>query len=389
MIKLATVVGTRPQFIKAAALSRAIKADFGHLIQEKILHTGQHYDFDMSEIFFQELGLDLPEYHLNIGSGPQGSQTAAMIEGIEQILTHDRPDYVLVYGDTNSTLAASLAAAKMGIPLIHVEAGMRSHKKTMPEEINRIVSDHCSTLLFTPTKTGLSNLRHEGIMPENKPPFYANNPGVFHCGDLMYDNALYFAESAAVKRAGILSEISLKENAFILATIHRQQTTDDPERLASILSALLTFSHISGYRLVFPVHPRTRKMMEQHPDKELTQSVFSGELLLVIPPVSYFEMLVLEKNCRMVITDSGGVQREAYFFGKPSIITRNETEWKEIIDHKCGILIGTDKDSLTEAYKFFEAHYPIEFPPVFGDGQAGKFICREIVRHRETCRAAF
>jgi len=375
MIKIVTVIGARPQIIKAAALSRAIKNHFSKEIKEVIIHTGQHYDENMSEVFFREMGVPVPDYNLNVGSGLHGKQTAAMMKGIEAVLIKEKPDCLVVYGDTNSTLAGALAASRMNIPVVHIEAGLRSFNKAMPEETNRIVCDHCSTLLFTPTKTGYNNLLKENLNPANKKPFTAVHPGIYHCGDVMYDNTLYFSEMAE-KKTDIIAKMQLQGKDFILLTIHRNTNTDDPERLNSILNAVNKISEENKVDIVFPVHPRTDKMMGQIKDRLKTNKLFH-----LIPPASFLEMLMLEKNCSMVFTDSGGVQKEAFFLKKTCVVLRAETEWTELVD--CGNSILTDADAkrIEEAYAHFKTKKDFTYPDIFGDGKAAEFICKIILEN--------
>jgi len=380
MIKILTIIGARPQIIKAAALSRAIKNHFADKIHEVIVHTGQHYDDNMSKVFFDEMNVPNPDYNLGVGSGSHGKQTALMIEKTEEVILHERPDFVVLFGDTNSTLAGSVAAAKLHFPIIHIEAGLRSFNKSMPEEINRIVCDHTSTLLFTPTKTGLNNLVREGFNPSSKPPYSQDNPGIFHCGDIMLDNSLYFADFAESK-SKILENNRLEKGQFILATIHRDNNTDIPERLNSIFQAIHEISVGENIDFILPLHPRTTKILRQNLTDKVFRTITDNPKIKIISPVSFFDTLVLEKNCRMVMTDSGGVQKEAYFFKKPAIILRAETEWVEIVEYGAGICTDAGIENIIKAYRYFTWHEPV-FPPVFGDGRAAEFICRQILlRH--------
>ena len=268
MIKIVTVIGARPQIIKAAALSRAIKNNFSNKITEVIIHTGQHYDENMSQVFIDELGIPQPNYNLNVGSGSHGKQTAEMIVGIEKILQKEKPNYLVLYGDTNSTLSGAIAASKLHIPIVHIEAGLRSFNKTMPEEINRIMCDHSSTLLFSPTATGFKNLLNEGFQPNNKPPYTSDHQGIFHCGDVMYDNSLFF-KTISEARSTIIIDNNLKKGNFILSTIHRDNNTDNPERLVSIFSSLLDIATNDNITIVIPLHPRTSKLLETNLNPEL------------------------------------------------------------------------------------------------------------------------
>ena len=380
-IRLLTIIGARPQFIKAAALSRAIKEHNQSVrntcscIEERILHTGQHYDANMSEIFFEELGIPKPYYRLQAGSGHHGEQTAKMIEGIEKVLLSDHFDGVLVYGDTNSTLAGALAASKLNIPVFHVEAGLRSYNMSMPEEINRILCDQVSSLLFAPTQVAIDNLAKEGLLASPAQFLKNKERKVILSGDVMYDNSLYFATLAEQKSA-ILSELSLQKGDFILATIHRANNTDNAERLSAIFEALL---HISEFKtVVLPLHPRTRKQMEVLLSKNVLNKVTNATGLKIIPPASFLDMILLEKQASMVITDSGGVQKEAFFFEKPCLILRSETEWVEILQAKAGMLVDADVQAIVDAYHLFE-HKIVHFPPLFGDGMAASKIVRALI----------
>lgn len=378
MIKILTVVGARPQIIKASAVSRAIRQFFNLNIREVIVHTGQHYDDNMSEVFFRELQVPSANYNLGVGSGSHGTQTARMIEGLEKIFLTEQPAFVILYGDTNSTLAGAVAASKIHIPIAHVEAGLRSFNKTMPEEINRILCDHVSTLLFTPTETGVKNLLAEGFNGQSTPPYHQDNPHIFHCGDVMYDNSLFFSAMAG-KNTTILNDFDLEKGNYVLATIHRDNNTDDPARLNQIFETLLEIT--SSYRipLVLPLHPRTSGLLEKNLRPGTLDDILHSPLIQLIPPATFFEMIELEKNCLMIMTDSGGVQKEAYFFGKPCLILRSETEWKEIVEAGAAIVTDVSTSLILEAFDHFLDQPPQHFPPVFGDGMAGKFICKEIM----------
>lgn len=377
-MKIVTVIGARPQIIKAAALSRAIKNSFSERINEIIIHTGQHYDANMSEVFFDELGIPQPKYNLSIGSALHGVQTARMIEGIEKILMDEKPDYLVLYGDTNSTLAGTIAASKIHIPIVHIEAGLRSFNKKMPEEINRIMCDHASSLLFSPTLTGYNNLRREGFYDDHEIPFTADEPGIFHCGDVMFDNSLYFKD-IALEQSKVLSENDLESGNFILGTIHRNNNTDEPERLNSIFSSILRISETFDIDVVLPLHPRTSKLLKTNLDTSLYEKVNSNKRLKLIPPVSFLDMIALESNCNLVMTDSGGVQKEAYFFDKPCIILRSETEWKEIVEEGVAIVVDADENKIFAAYEYFSDYDGMSFPSIFGDGKAAEFICETML----------
>ena len=375
-MKLVTIIGARPQIIKAAALSRAIKNHFSGKIQEVIVHTGQHYDDNMSQVFFDELGIPHPDYNLHVGSASHGVQTARMTEGIEALLMKEQPDFIVLYGDTNSTLAGAVAAAKIHVPIVHIEAGLRSFNKSMPEEINRIVCDHCSTLLFTPTHAGLENLKREGFPMDNDGPYTIDNPKVYHCGDIMYDNSLHFAEIAEEK-TDIIQRLALADKPFILATIHRDSNTDHPERLNAIFDALIQLS--KTIQVVLPLHPRTAKLLKTNLDSEKQTLIFNSPSICLIPPVSFLEMIALERHARLVMTDSGGVQKEAYFFKKPGIILRPETEWVEIVQTGNAILADADKERIMEAWAHFQSNPPTVFPEIFGDGHAAEFMLEKII----------
>ena len=384
-MKLVTIIGARPQIIKAAALSRAIKNHFSDRIQEVIVHTGQHYDDNMSQVFFDELQIPRPDYNLHVGSASHGVQTARMTEGIEALLIKEHPDFIVLYGDTNSTLAGAVAAAKIHVPIVHIEAGLRSFNKAMPEEINRIVCDHCSTLLFTPTLAGLENLKREGFPVEedgvstgsttSKPSI--DNPKVYHCGDIMYDNSLHFA-NIAEEKTDIIQRLELKDKPFILATIHRDTNTDHPERLSAIFRSILRLS--KDCQVVLPLHPRTAKLLKTNLDEDLQKQVFSCPDIKLFPPVSFLEMIALERHAQLVMTDSGGVQKEAYFFKKPCIILRHETEWVEIVQTGNAILADADETRIMEAWQHFKDNPPTVFPEIFGDGHAAEFMLEKILQ---------
>lgn len=374
MLKILTIIGARPQIIKSAALSRAIRNGFSSRIAEKILHTGQHYDSNMSQIFFDELGIPQPDYNLHVGFGSHGEQTAKMITGIEKVLQSERFDALVVFGDTNSTLAGTVAACKLYVPVVHIEAGLRSFNMTMPEEQNRIVCDHLSSLLFAPTETAMENLRHEGFMDSKA--VFANGMGrqVYNSGDIMYDNSLYFAKIAAEKTT-VLKDNVLESGNFVLATIHRDNNTDDPHRLTAIFKALLQISE--DCTVVLPLHPRTAKLLESNLEKEVHAQLQHSNVR-IIPPVSFLEMTALEQNARIVLTDSGGVQKEAYFFGKPCVIMRQETEWKEIVEQGAGIITDADSDKIIKVYNLLK-NKKLNLKPVFGDGNASAMIAENMV----------
>lgn len=380
MIKILTIIGARPQIIKSAALSRAIRNKFNSQIKEVIVHTGQHYDANMSQVFFDELQISLPDYNLNVGSESHGKQTAAMLTGIEDILLIEKPHAIVLYGDTNSTLSGCIAASKIHIPIIHIEAGLRSFNKSMPEEINRIVCDHLSTFLFSPTHLGLNNLILEGFKLDSKAPYCADNPKIYHCGDIMYDNSMYFSDMAD-NQSKIIQKLKLKKNKFILVTIHRNNNTDEPERLNSLFQALNDISLIYKIDIAMPLHPRTDKLLKSNLTKTLLQAIKSNENFKITKPVSYLEMIALEKNCQLVMTDSGGIQKEAYYFEKPCVILRKETEWKELIDCGAAIIADANIDKIKSAYKSLIFKSNLKYPKLYGNGKAAEFICAEIIKH--------
>jgi len=311
-MKIVTVIGARPQFIKAASVSAELNRAIG--ANEILIHTGQHFDKNMSQVFFDELEIPVPTYNLGISGGLHGTQTGRMLEGIESVLVEEKPDIVLVYGDTNSTLAGALAAAKLHIPLAHVEAGLRSFNKRMPEEINRLMTDHLSDLLFVPTKSGLVNLVREGV-DESK---------ILMVGDVMYDVALFFSEKATLS-SNILQDLKVEAKSYVLSTIHRAENTENIELLCSILSGLAKVAE--DMPVILPLHPRTRNIIYSNSGL----SAFANELR-IIEPVGYLDMIMLENNASLIATDSGGVQKEAFFCKVPCITLRNETEWIELVD---------------------------------------------------------
>ena len=345
-----TVVGARPQFIKAAPVSRALQAAG---INEFLVHTGQHYDANMSQIFFDELGIPRPDVNLGVGSGPHGRQTGEMLIRLEEVMMAERPDMVLVYGDTNSTIAAALAAVKLHIPVAHVEAGLRAFNREMPEEHNRVLTDHCADLLFCPTQTAVDNLHQENI-----------TSGVFLTGDVMYDAALMFGEQARAQ-SHILVRLQLQPQSYLLATIHRPHNTDFPERLIGILDA---FGQLDE-PVILPIHPRTRKKIAE---LGLNMTDLAARGVRIIDPVGYLDMLMLEQNARLILTDSGGIQKEAYFFQVPCITLRNDTEWWETLDAGWNVLVGWDPEKILHYARTLIPTGPQ--PPIFGDGRAAEKI---------------
>lgn len=375
-MKIVTIIGARPQIIKAAALSRAIREHYVDQVQEIIVHTGQHYDDNMSQVFFDELQIPRPDYNLHVGSATHGVQTAKMIEGIEDILFKELPDFIVLYGDTNSTLAGAVAAAKIHTPIVHIEAGLRSFNKSMPEEINRIVCDHCSTLLFSPTKAGFDNLKREGFPIDNEGPYNIDNPKVYHCGDIMYDNSLYFS-AIAEQKTDVINRLGLRDKPYVLATIHRDSNTDQPKRLGAIFDAIVKIAE--EHPVVLPLHPRTSKLIKTNLSEQFQQTIFDSDNIKLIPPVSFLEMIQLERHASLIMTDSGGVQKESYFFRKPCVILRPETEWVEIVKTGAATLADADKDIILEASQEYLRQSPANYPEIFGDGHAAEFMLEKML----------
>jgi len=355
-LKLITVIGARPQFVKAAAVSRAFRAFPS--IEEKIVHTGQHFDVNMSDIFFEEMDIPRPHFNLEINSLSHGAMTGRMLERIEEVLLAERPDALLVYGDTNSTLAGALAARKLHIPVMHVEAGLRSHNNAMPEETNRILTDRISDVLFCPTETAVANLRREG--------FEHFGCSILQVGDVMEDAALYYAPKAT-ERSNILKSLHLEGRDFVLCTLHRAENTDDPARFSAIVEALNETAR--QMPVVLPLHPRTQKLLEKN-----------GLRLdaITVPPVGYFDMLSLLKNARVVMTDSGGLQKEAYFFGKFCLTLRDDTEWMELVDGGFNFLVGADKNLILNTLEVVLSEKFPDKKDFFGGGKAAERIAEVV-----------
>jgi len=395
-MKVIDMVGARPQFIKLAPILKAVERhNQNHPdrpIQEILVHTGQHYDYKMSQVFFDELGLKAPDYHLGVGSGTHGYQTGEMLKRIEEVLLKENPDIVMVYGDTNSTLAGALAAAKLHIPVAHVEAGLRSFNKKMPEEINRVLTDHISTFLFCPTKTAVENLRREGFTnvlnsghlpflssaPPSLTPYPWSYPWVINTGDVMYDAVLLYGKLSE-ERSRILKKVGLEPRAYALATIHRAENTDDPERLKAIFQGLVAIAQ-EGFAVIVPLHPRTRHALSSlsptpYPPP-LTPSP-STPNIKNNDPVSYLDMLVLEKNARVILTDSGGVQKEAFFFHVPCVTLREETEWVETAEAGSNTLVSCDPERIFWAA--IEAKTGTESAWPYGDGRAAERVLMAVL----------
>jgi len=383
-MKFVDIVGARPQFIKLAPILRAVERhNRDHpdsRVHEVLVHTGQHYDYEMSQVFFDDFGLKSPDYHLGVGSGTHAYQTAEVLKRIEEVLVKEKPDLVMVYGDTNSTLSGALATAKLHIPVAHVEAGLRSFNRRMPEEINRVLTDHVSSFLFCPTETAVFNLRREGfshILDDGKlsahPPAkysfdsdYNNASLVINTGDVMYDSVLQYSELAR-RRSSILQDLGLHSRGYALATVHRAENTDDPKHLIDIFRGLLKVA-ASGLLVIVPLHPRTKKALSSlSPALEDLDSS-----LRIIDPVSYLDMILLEKNARVILTDSGGVQKEAFFFKVPCVTLRAETEWVETVETGWNVLVGCDPEGIARAALCSDAGDEGIWP--YGDGRVAERI---------------
>jgi UDP-GlcNAc3NAcA epimerase len=349
-MKIVTVLGARPQFIKAATLSRSFARH--NDVREVIIHTGQHYDEKMSDIFFEEMQIPKPDHFLHVSSKLHGEMTGRMLTGVEQIIITERPDCVLVYGDTNSTLAGALAAAKLHVPIAHVEAGLRSFNRKMPEEVNRVLTDHMSSLLFAPTRTAVDNLQKEGVAQDT----------VHFVGDVMYD-AVQFYKPIAERQSTIIRDLGVEGKPFILVTIHRAENTNDPARLNAIFAALHELS--SHHTVILPLHPRTKSLL--HTD-------YAGSNFRIIDPVGYFDMMCLQSACRLIVTDSGGVQKEAYFHGKYCITVREETEWVELVDKGYNFLARPLSVVSPLVGKLWNQGFPQRGEALYGDGSAADKI---------------
>jgi UDP-GlcNAc3NAcA epimerase len=384
-MKVVTIVGARPQFIKAAAVSRAIaeynknRTHISPLVDEVIIHTGQHYDENMSDIFFDELQIPLPNYQLETREFTHGAMIGRMIERIEKVLICERPDVVLVYGDTNTTLAGAVTSAKLNIPVAHVEAGLRSFNRKMPEEINRVLTDHVSTILFCPTETAVSNLKREGfaniispsIIEREKYYLNSNSPIILKVGDVMYDSLLFYSDEAE-KRSNVLSKFGLKKKNYALATIHRAENTDNLVRLRDIIESLVTIS--KDLKVIWPVHPRNEQTLNQ------LAINFNHDHFIKIKPQGYLDFLQLERNSRIVLTDSGGVQKEAYLLGVPCITLREETEWIETVQNGMNILVGANRESIEKAYLSLNGMNTHSDTRHFGNGSSSKDIVNILAR---------
>lgn len=363
MKKIITIIGARPQFIKAAVLSRLIRSDrWKEEFTEILIHTGQHYDTNMSDIFFKQMDIPIPDINLNIGSGNHGRMTGEMLIKIEEILITEKPDIVLVYGDTNSTLSGALAASKLNIAVAHVEAGLRSFWKKMPEEQNRILTDHLSEYLFCPTQTAINNLKNENI-----------SNGIYNVGDIMLDASIHYSKILDTKDSTEVEQLlnncgfpkTLKNNDFFLLTVHRAENTDDPTKLKEIFKGLANI----GIEGVFPIHPRTKKIIATH-------NIPIPSNIHLIEPVGYLEMLLIQRMCQFIVTDSGGMQKEAYFMKRPCITLRNQTEWVETVHSGWNTLVGTNTDKIKSAIN--SINHPTLYPNLYGDGNAAELILHNL-----------
>ena len=350
--KVVTIVGARPQFIKAAAVSRVIRNDYASRLDEVLVHTGQHYDNNMSQIFFDELDIPKPKYNLEISGGSHGAMTGKMLEGVEQVLLEERPDWVLVYGDTNSTLAGALAAVKLHVPVAHVEAGLRSFNMRMPEEINRILTDRIASRLFCPTDVAVAHLASEGLVK-----------GVSNVGDVMYDVALYYRQRCDNTDV-VLKHFGVSRGSYVLATCHRAENTDDPLRLRSICLGLADVAR--EMPVILPMHPRTRRLVAEAGMAPLLERV------TLVDPLSFMEMIALEQAARVIVTDSGGVQKEAFFYGVPCVTMRDETEWVETLDLGWNTLVGASQTAISDVV--LSAQPPGTQASPYGDGHASEKI---------------
>ena len=351
-MKCLSVVGARPQFIKAAVISRRIRSKKN--MKEILVHTGQHYDTNMSKVFFDDMGIPEPDYNLNVGSGSHGVQTGLMLIRLEECVMNEKPDVILVYGDTNSTLAGALVGAKLHITVAHVEAGLRSFDMRMPEEVNRVLTDRISSLLFCPSRVAVDNLRKEAI-----------TNGVHNVGDVMYDAILYYRDMA-VKKSNILKELSLNDEEYILATVHRDFNTDDPRNLKNIIDAFVECKE----KIVFPAHPRTVKTLKEF---KLYDKVLTAGNVKLIKPVGYLDFIRLEIGAKKIVTDSGGIQKEAYFLHTPCITLRESTEWVELVEKGWNVLVGMDEEKILSAINLFSVNSSYD-DNMYGDGSAGKKI---------------
>lgn len=376
MLRILTIIGTRPQSIKTAGVSQVLKEEHSDLLEERILYTGQHYDRNLFQVFFHELGIPEPFMNLKVGSAKQGDQTAVMLQGIESAIEAEDPDLVLLYGDTNSTMAGALAASKLQVPIAHVEAGLRSFRKEMSEELNRVLTDHVSTLLFAPTGVAKQNLEREAFPSEPPGQPSIDRPAVHRSGDIMYDNALRFGPIAE-RNSDVIERLGISSGA-VLATFHRAENSNDPERLKGILNGLRVLLERSGKIAVIPLHPGTRRAIEERVESENWEQFLNDPAIMVVDPLPYLDMVRLQRNASLIVTDSGGLQKEAFFHGKPCLVLRDETEWQELVDLGNSVLVGADPERIGKGVELFDGEASTVVPDLFGDGRAGSHICRTI-----------
>lgn len=376
MLKIATIVGARPQFIKAASVSNTIRERFADRIQEVIVHSGQHYDYNMSEVFFTQLNVPKPDYFLNVGSNSHSIQTAEMLIAIEAVLLEIKPHMVLVYGDTNTTLAGALTASKLNIPVVHIEAGLRSYNKREPEEQNRILTDHLSTYLFSPTEQAIQNLKNENFITESTDIPSINNPQVLNVGDVMYDLFLNFRS----KLKEHPKKVYFQKEPFILVTIHRAGNVQNKKNLEGILNSIVRLAN-DGHNILIPLHPGTLKMINEKVENDLRALLLKHSKIIVCDPLSYLDLIQTLEMASLVMTDSGGLQKEAYFSRKPCIVLRNETEWTELIENKFAVIGGNEEYKILDA---FEKSKSISIPNtsnLYGNGDACEKICNTLLKH--------
>lgn len=375
MLRIFTVVGARPQFIKASAISRCIKNNFSDRITETIVHTGQHYDYNMSKVFFEEMEIPAPQFELGIGGLTHAEMTGKMIVELEKVFVSEKPDAVLVYGDTNSTLAAAITAAKLNIPVAHVEAGLRSYKKSMPEEVNRRLTDHVSTFLFCPTDKSVENLVAEGIdgIFKNRPT--PDKPLMLNVGDVMLDNIMHYKEKYSGNNR---LDFGLEPNNYFFCTIHRDFNTDNVQRLNDILAALISLADVYKYKILMPLHPRTSERLKQPEFQYMFGKLAKNPNVHITEPLSYLQNLHYLQQSRLVITDSGGLQKEAYFLHKPSVILRGETEWSEIVDAGYAVCADADTEEIiNSSMKLLGQPLP-DYIELYGDGDAALNIVQSL-----------
>jgi UDP-GlcNAc3NAcA epimerase len=375
MLKIVTIVGARPQFIKAASVSNIIREKFADQIQEIIIHSGQHYDFNMSEVFFSQLNVPKPDYFLNVGSNSHAIQTAEMMIAIEKVLIETKPNMVLVYGDTNTTLAGALTASKLNIPVVHIEAGLRSFNKKEPEEQNRILTDHLSTYLFCPTEQALKNLKNENFMLNSSNSPSINSPQVLNVGDVMYDLFLKFKS----KLNEHPKTVYFKNQQFILVTIHRAGNVQEKNNLEGILSSIVSLAN-DGNNVLIPLHPGTLKKVNDYIDHDLRNALLNHPKILVREPLSYLDLVHALDSSFLVMTDSGGLQKEAYFSRKPCVVIRNETEWVELIQNNFAIIGGNEENEILIAVEKAKSISIPQWSNLYGNGDACEKICKTLLK---------